>query len=69
MKGYIVSLATAEEWNITEPQVQLFGKKGKIPGAVKTSRIWAIPEAVPKPMDSKRRVWRKNVRREVAAGE
>lgn len=70
MNGYITPLEAVEKWNITERQVQILCKKGKIPGAVKLSRIWIIPEDAQKPVDGRRtKSHNESINREVDAGE
>jgi hypothetical protein len=49
MKGYITAKNAAEKWGITERQVQSLCKSNRIEGATRISRIWIIPENVPKP--------------------
>lgn len=49
MNGYITVQEAAEKWTVTERQVQLWCKAGKIPGATMLSRIWIIPDDAKRP--------------------
>lgn len=53
MNGFITVQEAAERWNITDRQVQILCKEGRIEGAVKLSRIWIIPEGAEKPTNSR----------------
>lgn len=53
MNGFITVQEAAERWNITDRQVQMLCKEGRITGAVKLSRIWIIPENAKKPTNSR----------------
>lgn len=52
MNGYITVQDAAKKWEITERQVQILCKSGRIDGAQKLSRIWIIPEKAQKPTKS-----------------
>ena len=45
----------AAQWGLTPRQVQLMCSKGKIPGARRFGRSWAIPAEAAKPADGRRR--------------
>lgn len=49
MSGYITVQEAATKWGVTNRQVQLWCKAGKIPGATMLSRIWIIPEDSERP--------------------
>ena len=49
MNGFITVQEAAVRWNITNRQVQILCKEGRIEGARKLSRIWIIPEDAEKP--------------------
>lgn len=49
MNGYVKACELAEKWGLTDRQIQIFCKAGKIPGAVKFGPAWAIPEGAIKP--------------------
>ena len=49
MNGYVKACDLAEKWGVTDRQVQILCKAGKIEGAVKFGTTWAIPENAQKP--------------------
>jgi hypothetical protein len=49
MNGYVKADEIAVRWNITERQVQVLCKAGRVEGAVKFGNTWAIPENAFKP--------------------
>lgn len=49
MNGFITVQEAAERRNITDRQVQILCKEGRIEGAMKLSRILIIPEGAQKP--------------------
>ena len=49
MNGYIKACDIAEKWGVTDRQVQILCKSGKIEGAIKFGTTWAIPEDTQKP--------------------
>ena len=53
MEGFLTIKDVAEKWNITGRQVQKMCSDGKIPGASKFGKAWAIPEDVEKPIDGR----------------
>ena len=57
---------TAEKWNLSSRMVQQFCTQGRIPGAQKFGKSWAIPADAEKPLDP--RVARKLAAREPSAG-
>ncbi len=64
IEGYATIKEIAEKWDMTPRWVQKLCVDGKILGAVKFGRAWAIPENVEKPKDGrvktgKYRDWRK----------
>ena len=50
---WLTPLQIAERWEITERQVQALCLQGKVPGAVKVSKVWLIPKDAPKPIDGR----------------
>ena len=54
LQGYLTVKEVSEKWNVTQRQVQILCKNNRIPGAVKMSRIWLIPESVEKPTGKKK---------------
>lgn len=53
MKGYLTIKEIAEKWNLTARRVQILCVEGKIPGASKFGKVWAIPEDAEKPADGR----------------
>ncbi|MBQ2724923.1 MAG: helix-turn-helix domain-containing protein [Clostridia bacterium] len=51
MKGYISIREAAQKWNISERRVNQYCSDGRIPGAERFGRSWAIPENAEKPTD------------------
>ncbi len=58
MNGFITVQEAAERWNITDRQVQILCKEGRIKGAMKLSRIWIIPENAEKPTNSRQALYK-----------
>lgn len=64
VKGYVSIKQTAEKWGITPRRVQMLCVAGRIEGAGKTGREWAIPTDAERPIDKRvttgeYRNWRK----------
>ncbi len=49
MKGYCSVQETAKRWGISVRWVNLYALEGRIPGAERLGRSWAIPEGAVKP--------------------
>jgi len=49
MNGYISVKEAAERWDVTERQVQRMCVADMIPGVIRFSNSWAIPEDAVKP--------------------
>ena len=67
MDGYVTIREMAEKWDITPRMVQKWCAEGKIPGASKFGRLWAIPNDAERPADGRvttgeYKNWRKNLR-------
>ena len=45
----------AAQWDLTPRQVQLLCARGKVPGAERFGRSWAIPADAEEPADGRRR--------------
>lgn len=67
--GYMMDFLTikevTEKWNVTPRRIQKMCAEGRIPGAKKFGRDWAIPADTEKPIDARvktgqYRNWRKN---------
>ena len=50
---YIIIKEASEKWGISARRVQQFCEAGRIPGAMKISRIWFIPRDAAKPADGR----------------
>ena len=69
MEDYVTIKEIAERWNLTTRMVQKMCAEGRIPGASKCGRDWAIPKDAERPPDGRittgeYRDWRKKVGRE-----
>ena len=53
MNGYITVQEAAIKWNVTDRQIQLWYKAGKVKDSVMLSRIWIIPEDAEKPVSKR----------------
>jgi len=51
---YITVKEASEKWNITPRRVCVLCSNGQIPGAVKKSKVWMIPDTVKKPEDGRK---------------
>jgi len=50
MKGYMTTKEAAEKWHISQRQVQIHCKKGRIPGLITAGVNYMIPENTPRPI-------------------
>lgn len=53
IEGYTTVKDIAEKWNIKPRTVQIMCAEGKLPGAVKFGRDWAIPVDAKRPSDGR----------------
>lgn len=65
MMDFLTIKEVAEKWNVTPRRIQKMCAEGRIPGAKKFGRDWAIPADTEKPIDARvttgqYRNWRKN---------
>lgn len=65
MEDYSTIKETAARWGISARRVQKMCADGRIPGATKFGRDWAIPSDIEKPVDARittgeYKNWRKN---------
>lgn len=51
MKGYLSIRETSYKWGVSERRVNQYCSEGRIPGAERFGRSWAIPEDAEKPAD------------------
>lgn len=64
MNEYLTIKEVAKKWNVTPRRIQVLCSTGRIEGAVKFGRDWAIPVSAEKPSDDRittgeYRDWRK----------
>lgn len=50
---YISAQDAAKKWGISDRRIQKFCKEKRIAGAVRFSRVWAIPKDAQKPTDGR----------------
>jgi excisionase family DNA binding protein len=53
MVEYITIQEAAEKWGITSRRIQVLCAQGRLEGAVKFGRQWAIPAKLKKPEDAR----------------
>ncbi len=68
MNDYLTIKETAGKWGLTTRRVQKMCSDGKIDGAIKFGRDWAIPVNAEKPKDGRMttgeyRDWRKKIQK------
>lgn len=51
--GYMTTVEAAAKWELEVRTVQLMCSQGKIEGATKFGKLWAIPVNVRRPVDSR----------------
>ena len=51
MKGYLSIREISYKWGVSERRVNQYCTQGRIPGAERFGRSWAIPEDAEKPTD------------------
>lgn len=52
---YISIKDAAEKWGISERRIQKLCSEDRIKGAIRFSRVWAIPKDAEKPKDARRK--------------
>ena len=52
---YMTLKEASEKWGVSSRQVNHYCADGRIPGAVKFSRVWLIPKDAEKPIDGRRK--------------
>ena len=55
IKGYISIREASYRWGVSERRVNQYCAAGRIPGASRFGRSWAIPESAEKPSDPRRK--------------
>ena len=53
MTGFMTVKEAAKKWNVSERQVQILCKNGRIKGVERIGRSWIIPENIEKPADER----------------
>ncbi len=53
MEGYMTIKQAAEKWDVTPRRIQFLCSNGRIKGATKFGRDWAIPVDAKKPGDKR----------------
>ena len=51
--GYMSIKEAAEKWNVSTRRVQVLCSEGRITGAARLGRTWAIPANAEKPVDKR----------------
>ena len=51
--NYLSIKQTAERWGITPRRIQVLCAQGRIEGAMRIGKVWAIPDKVEKPKDDR----------------
>ena len=54
MKGYLSIREISYKWGVSERRVNQYCTQGRIPGAERFGRSWAIPENAVKPADHRK---------------
>jgi hypothetical protein len=52
---YVTPKDKAKEWGLTQRRVEILCAGGRIPGAYRLGRAWAIPKNAVKPVDGRTR--------------
>ena len=70
MKSYLSLKETAEKWGVSERRINQYCSEGRIPGAQRIGKAWAIPADAEKPKDPRRmrRKEKKNLAKEAPSG-
>ena len=55
IKGYISIREASYRWGVSERRVNQYCAEGRIPGASRFGRSWAIPENTEKPSEPRRK--------------
>ena len=63
IKGYISKREASRRWGVSERRVSQYCTEGRIPGASRFGRSWAIPEDAKKPSDPRKADTNKTSRR------
>lgn len=50
---YVTPKDKAAEWGISQRRVEILCDNGRVSGAYRLGRVWAIPKDAPKPVDGR----------------
>jgi hypothetical protein len=50
---YMTIQEASEKWKVSERRIQVLCTSGRLPGALKFGRQWAIPTTIEKPTDAR----------------
>ena len=64
IKGYISIREASYRWSVSERRVNQYCAEGRIPGASRFGRSWAIPENAEKPSDPRFQGQHRDLRRD-----
>lgn len=53
IEGYLTIREKSKQWNISERTLQAMCAEGKVQGATKFGRSWAIPNSAERPADGR----------------
>lgn len=53
---YMSTAQAAKKWGISERRVKKYYEDGRIEGAFRFSRVWAIPKGATKPTDPRKKI-------------
>jgi len=56
---YVTPKDKAAEWGITQRRVEILCDNGRVSGAYRLGRVWAIPKDAEKPMDGRTKTAKK----------
>lgn len=57
---YVTPKDKAAEWKISQRRVEILCDNGRVSGAYRLGRIWAIPKEAPKPADGRTKAAKNN---------
>lgn len=57
---YVTPKDKAGEWGITQRRVEILCDNGRVSGAYRLGRVWAIPRDAAKPIDGRTKAAKKN---------
>ncbi|NLU24066.1 MAG: DNA-binding protein [Clostridiales bacterium] len=61
---YVTPKDKAAEWGISPRRVEILCDNGRVSGAYRLGRVWAIPKEAPKPVDGRTKLAKLNGTRE-----